>query len=376
MNGVAHDAGPGVLDPDVFQCWKDARNVASQFPLQSARRRRAGANASAPEQSIAHDTIIIACPPRIGDGTAIPDRLLYFVGDRLGGAHIGGHRQDRARERGKSIADEGAAAEHDILGTYAAALRADPFAHAFEIGAQCHRLFEDAPAALFDLVGERQRQIERMDRKGVGIVQRLIIALALQGFAHTIRRPDQQFVAEMLAEKIRLPARTLQVVVALHIETPRHRVDIGNPLSDGRADDVHALPRQGVKRFGLIEADTFDNAREPLREAGRDEAPVAARSLSGDRSRLQHDHVVTAPGERPRRPQSGEAAADDADARIHILNQPRTRTMRHRGRGIEGVRCLACHRLICFRCHARLWSVRDRPSPESRGNVARTPCAD
>jgi hypothetical protein len=375
MNRIAHDAGPRMFDRNALQVRKDPRNVTRQFFPEVPRRPCPRADPPAPEQPPAGDAIIIARPPRVGDGAAITNRLRQLVRDRLGRTHISGDRQDGAREHGKAVADECAAAEHDILRTHAAALGRDPFPYAFEIRADCRRLFENPAAAFLDFRGQREREIERMNGKGVGIVQRLIVALGLQRFAHALRLPDEHFMTEMLGKIIRLAPRAVEIVITLHIEPARHRIDAGNALCQHRTDQVHPLPRQRIKRFRLIETDPLDDTGEPFGVARRNDAAVPPRCPARHRPGFQHHDVIAAPDECAGRPQSGKAPADDANACIDILRKPRARFVRNRRRCEVGVRVLACHRLICIHCHARLWSIRSCESPNLR-TVARTPCAD
>ncbi len=351
VDRIAHDPRPGIFDRHALELRIDARHVARHHALQSARRFGPGGDASAPHEPVADDAVIISGAAVIDDAAAIADGLRESIRDRRGDGDMGRDRQYRTRECGKDFADEGTAAEHHLIGAHAPARGRDPFAQAVEIGVDRRALLEDAAAEIFDLVGEREREIIGVDREGVGVVQRLVVAPRHERLAHPLGRPDQHIVIEMLRQQPGLALHPFRVVVAQHVEPSGHRIDAGHALGDRRAHQLDALARERIERAGVIEADPVDDAVQALGIARRNESAVAARGLAGDTAPFQHDYVVAAAGERPRRPQAGEAAADDADRGFDLGDEPRPRPMPHRGRGIVGSGgCggyggFACHRL-------------------------------
>ena len=76
-----------------------------------------------------------------------------------------------------------------------------------------------------------------------------------------------------------------------------------------------------VKRMELarlLEAGPLDDAVDPGREAGADEAAVAPRGAPRHPARLQHDHALAALDQAQRRRQPRQAAADDAHVGLDL----------------------------------------------------------
>ena len=185
-----------------------------------------------------------------------------------------------------------------------------------------------------------------MNRKRVRVVQGLKIARGLQCLAHALDRPHQHLVTEMFTEQLGLLPHAVFVIVAENIEPARHGLDTRYAFGERIADDFDALARQRIKLFCVIESDPLDDPRKPFGISGGDKAAIPTRGLPGNGPPFDHRDVVPATGERARGPQARETAADDADAGIDVLRQPRSRRARDCGRREEGVGGFADHWVV------------------------------
>ena len=305
--------------------------------------------------------VIVEGAARVGDAAAVADRVLEPLAERRADADMRRHRQDAARELRKSGADRGIAAEHDLVRAHAErAIRGsgfDPLAHAVEIGGDHRALLVDAPAAALDVVGQRQREIERMQIQRIGLVQRLKIDVGPQRLAHPFGRPDHHVVVELFRQQIGLALDPVGVLVAPHVEPARRRIEPRRTFAQEIAHPLDPLARKRVERARVVDPHPLDQHRQLLRETGGAETAVAARGALRDAAGLQHHDIVAAAHQLARDPQSGQARADDADIGVGLEREARPRRVRHGGRGVKSFGG-------CFhgrgRRHARLYAARFR----------------
>ena len=150
------------------------------------------------------------------------------------------------------------------------------FSQSVEISRDHATSLVNGAAAAFDIGGKRTREIQGMQVKGVGVVQRLVIAVARKHLAHMLPRPDHDVVIEIAREHLRLVTEPNLVVVTEDIEASRHRIKSEFAFGQNRAHDLDALARQLVELARVLEADALDNSSEPFGIARGNEAAILA----------------------------------------------------------------------------------------------------
>ena len=282
----------------------------------------------------------------VADAASVADHVVE-PGDRLGHHHVSGDRQQRRRELRHQLAEMDVGGEHDMGRAHARVRRVDALAHAAGVDRERRRFLEDAHAGLFRLVGEAERVIERMDVKGVWIMQRAEIARIGQLLAHARGRPRFHLGADP-AQPFGVPAHGVVIIGLGDVQPPRHRIDARHAgLFDRAAHVVDAVFRQRIKMLGVVEADALDHGVDVFMEPGQHEAGIAPGGGPGDASRLQHRHRPAALGDLARDRQPGKPRADDADIDVELEGQFAAVPACNPGRLVPAIDCAiaVAHRL-------------------------------
>ena len=237
VHGVAHRAGPGVLDLHVGELRIDPHDVAAQKHGQPARRREPRGDAAAPHQAVPADhAVVIAGAPRVGDRAGIGNGLGEPLAERRRSGEIACDRNNGSRDRRKHRAEMRPACEYDVVGAHAAVRRVDALAHAQHVEGDRGRILIDARTGTLGSCGEAERIIERMHMEGLRQVHRLIINLRAEHLPHLFGRACLGVHAEVDAQHRHEAEHRLLVVAAPRDQPPVRLVDAGHVrVADRRA---------------------------------------------------------------------------------------------------------------------------------------------
>ena len=117
-------------------------------------------------------------------------RLRPFLAERLSGDLIGAHRQHPLRQLAVQPVDVGVAGQHQRRAADLAVLGTDPVAVALLAIVQGPGPLVDTPAGALDGGGQAERQLERIQVCGVGIVETGKVALAGDPFGQLVLRHE------------------------------------------------------------------------------------------------------------------------------------------------------------------------------------------
>lgn len=345
-------AAPRVVERHAVQLRKHA------FEVRARRRRDVGGYAAEIRAAAAEQQAVVGAQAEVVghelvvDHATVPrqQRARDVRCERRGRDLIGADRQQPARQRRIEPVDVRVAREHEHVRAHFAMRGASDVAAGRLATIEHAALLEDAAAGPLDRLRETERELQRIQMAGLGIVERGEIARAADPLGHLVL-PDH-------AQPVVAPAlrRFVSSLCERRDATRAHR----GPQAAGPVVDVEPVTRGQFAHFGrgpahavpqqarAIAAERILERLHVARPAEQRLTAVAARCGPRDAARLEHDHALAREREPQRRVQPAKARADDQHVGVDTFAQfgpPRDR--RRVGAGI-----VACDVTVGLHEHA------------------------